>query len=129
MVMGSVLGAGLFHLMTHAYFKAMLFLGSGSVIHGMEESSVTPRDMQDMMEGLQVYAVYGDYLLDWLPMISGIPPFAGFWSKDEILGSAAFPIWLLLAACDGWPRLSKANSEMKLKSAQTQPLWDVGSRF
>jgi len=62
--------AGLFHLMTHAYFKAMLFLGSGSVIHGMEgvvgHDPAPAQDMR-MMGAVEVYAVYGDYLLDWLP--------------------------------------------------------------
>jgi NAD(P)H-quinone oxidoreductase subunit 5 len=83
-------GAGLFHLMTHAYFKAMLFLGSGSVIHGME--SVVGHDpayAQDMrmMGGLRKYMPITaiTFLIGTLA-ISGIPPFAGFWSKDEILG-------------------------------------------
>jgi NAD(P)H-quinone oxidoreductase subunit 5 len=84
-------GAGLFHLMTHAYFKAMLFLDSGSVIHGME--SVVGHDpalAQDMrlMGGLRKYmpVTAGTFLIGTLA-ICGIPPFAGFWSKDEILGS------------------------------------------
>ncbi|MEM9218599.1 MAG: NAD(P)H-quinone oxidoreductase subunit 5 [Cyanobacteria bacterium P01_F01_bin.150] len=84
-------GAGLFHLMTHAYFKAMLFLGSGSVIHGMEEVvGHDPALAQDMrlMGGLRQYMpiTSSTFLLGTLA-ISGIPPFAGFWSKDEILGS------------------------------------------
>ncbi|MGF1497510.1 MAG: NAD(P)H-quinone oxidoreductase subunit 5 [Elainellaceae cyanobacterium] len=84
-------GAGLFHLMTHAYFKAMLFLGSGSVIHGMEEVvGHDPAYAQDMrlMGGLRKYMPYTaiTFLIGTLA-ICGIPPFAGFWSKDEILGS------------------------------------------
>ncbi|KAM3102362.1 NAD(P)H-quinone oxidoreductase subunit 5 [Phormidesmis sp. 146-12] len=84
--------AGLFHLMTHAYFKAMLFLGSGSVIHGME--SVVGHDpalAQDMrlMGGLRKYMpVTATTFLIGTLAIAGIPPFAGFWSKDEILGAA-----------------------------------------
>lgn len=85
-------GAGLFHLMTHAYFKAMLFLCSGSVIHGME--AVVGHDpflAQDMrlMGGLRKFMPITavTFLLGTLA-ICGIPPFAGFWSKDEILGSA-----------------------------------------
>ncbi|HEY9616183.1 MAG TPA: NAD(P)H-quinone oxidoreductase subunit 5, partial [Microcoleaceae cyanobacterium] len=84
-------GAGLFHLMTHAYFKAMLFLDSGSVIHGME--SVVGHDpafAQDMrlMGGLRKYMpVTATTFLIGTLAICGIPPFAGFWSKDEILGS------------------------------------------
>ncbi|MBO1350567.1 MAG: NAD(P)H-quinone oxidoreductase subunit 5 [Hormoscilla sp. GUM202] len=85
-------GAGLFHLMTHAYFKAMLFLCSGSVIHGMEEvvghDPVLAQDMR-LMGGLQKYMpVTGLTFLVGTLAICGIPPFAGFWSKDEILGSA-----------------------------------------
>lgn len=107
MVMAMGVGAysaGLFHLMTHAYFKAMLFLGSGSVIHGME--SVVGHDpayAQDMrmMGGLRKYMPITavTFLIGTLA-ISGIPPFAGFWSKDEILGStfAASPVlWAI-----GW---------------------------
>ncbi len=74
--------AGVFHLMTHAFFKALLFLGAGSVIHGMA-------DEQDMhkMGGLarKMPITFATMAIAWLA-ISGIPPFAGFWSKDEILG-------------------------------------------
>ncbi|MEN9221260.1 MAG: NAD(P)H-quinone oxidoreductase subunit 5 [Thermostichus sp. BF3_bins_97] len=92
MAMGSgAYGAGLFHLMTHAYFKAMLFLGSGSVIHGMEAVvGHNPALAQDMrlMGGLRKYMPITaiTFLIGTLA-ICGIPPFAGFWSKDEILGS------------------------------------------
>lgn len=85
-------GAGLFHLMTHAYFKAMLFLGSGSVIHGMEGVvGHDPSVAQDMrlMGGLRKYMpVTAFTFLIGTIAISGLPPFAGFWSKDEILASA-----------------------------------------
>jgi len=95
MVMALGLGsysAGLFHLMTHAYFKAMLFLCSGSVIHGMEavvgHNAVLAQDMR-LMGGLRKYMpiTAGTFLVGNLA-ICGIPPFAGFWSKDEILGQA-----------------------------------------
>jgi NADH-quinone oxidoreductase subunit L len=73
--------AAIFHVMTHAFFKALLFLGSGSVIHGMHHE-------QDMrrMGGLKKYmpVTYWTMLTGWLA-ISGIPIFAGFFSKDEIL--------------------------------------------
>ncbi|HEY9804334.1 MAG TPA: NAD(P)H-quinone oxidoreductase subunit 5 [Leptolyngbyaceae cyanobacterium] len=95
MVMAMGVGAysaGLFHLMTHAYFKAMLFLGSGSVIHGMEAVvGHDPALAQDMrlMGGLRKYMpVTGFTFLIGCLAISGVPPFAGFWSKDEILGAA-----------------------------------------
>lgn len=74
-------GAGIFHLMTHAFFKALLFLGAGSVIHAMS-------DEQDMrhMGGLRKHLpiTYLTMLLATLA-ISGIPGFSGFFSKDEIL--------------------------------------------
>lgn len=100
--------AGLFHLMTHAYFKAMLFLGSGSVIHGMEEvvghDAVLAQDMR-LMGNLRKYmpATSLTFLVGTLA-ISGIPPFAGFWSKDEILGATfqANPVlWLIGYATAG----------------------------
>jgi NAD(P)H-quinone oxidoreductase subunit 5 len=105
MVMGmgvGAYGAGLFHLMTHAYFKAMMFLGSGSVIHGMEGVVGHDPDLaQDMrvMGGLRKYMPITaiTFFIGTLA-ISGIPPFAGFWSKDEILASTyrANPaLWLV----------------------------------
>jgi len=101
-------GAGLFHLMTHAYFKAMMFLGSGSVIHGMEEVVGHDPDLaQDMrvMGGLRKYMPITaiTFFIGTLA-ISGIPPFAGFWSKDEILGAtyAANPVlWAIGFATAG----------------------------
>ncbi len=73
--------AAIFHVMTHAFFKALLFLGSGSVIHGMHHE----QDMRKM-GGLKKYLpiTYWTMLTGWLA-ISGIPIFAGFFSKDEIL--------------------------------------------
>ena len=84
--------AGMFHLVTHAFFKAMLFLGSGSVIHAMEEvvghEPVLAQDMR-LMGGLrQFMPVTSITFLIGCVAISGIPPLAGFWSKDEILGQA-----------------------------------------
>ena len=77
-------GAAIFHVITHAFFKALLFLGSGSVIHGMHHE-------QDMrrMGGLRKYMpiTFATMLTGWLA-ISGIPIFAGFFSKDEILWKA-----------------------------------------
>jgi NADH-quinone oxidoreductase subunit L len=70
-----------FHMITHAFFKALLFLGSGSVIHGMHEE-------QDMrrMGGLRRYLpiTAATFIVGWLA-IAGVPPFSGFFSKDEIL--------------------------------------------
>jgi NADH-quinone oxidoreductase subunit L len=76
--------AAIFHMVTHAFFKALLFLDSGSVIHGMH-------DEQDMrrMGGLRKYMPITciTMIIGWLA-IAGIPPLSGFWSKDEILGNA-----------------------------------------
>jgi NADH-quinone oxidoreductase subunit L len=73
--------AGIFHVMTHAFFKALLFLGSGSVIHGMNNE-------QDMrrMGGLKKYMriTFATMFVGWLA-ISGLPLLSGFFSKDEIL--------------------------------------------
>ena len=86
--------AGMFHLVTHAFFKALLFLGSGSVIHAVHHAyhaTHTHEDAQDMrnMGGLARYMPWTAALM-WIATlaIAGIPPFAGFFSKDEILGAA-----------------------------------------
>ena len=85
--------AGMFHLATHAFFKALLFLGSGSVIYAMHAAyhhTGNHDDAQDMrnMGGLRQYLPV-TFVLMWIATlaIAGIPPFAGFFSKDEILGS------------------------------------------
>jgi NADH-quinone oxidoreductase subunit L len=86
--------AGIFHLMTHAFFKACLFLGSGAVIHSMHHALHKVHshdDAQDMrnMGGLSKYMpmTYGTFLLATIA-IAGIPGFSGFFSKDEILWQA-----------------------------------------
>jgi len=107
--------AAIFHLVTHAFFKALLFLSSGSVIQGVEhghhqvahgkKSTGPPFDPQDMrnMGGLRsrMKTTFWVYLIGALAL-AGIPPLAGFWSKDEILADASHgnPIiyWMLAAA-------------------------------
>ena len=109
--------AGMFHLITHAFFKALLFMGSGSIIHGMEhghhhvhdhghghghdghddehaaEDHHDDFDPQDMrtMGGLwkKMPVTFGVYIIGSLAL-AGIFPFAGFWSKDEILAHASY---------------------------------------
>jgi NADH-quinone oxidoreductase subunit L len=85
--------AGMFHLMTHAFFKALLFLGSGSVIYAMHAAyhhTGSHEDAQDMrnMGGLKKYLPL-TWGLMWAATlaIAGIPPFSGFFSKDSILGA------------------------------------------
>ncbi|MGH9227493.1 MAG: NADH-quinone oxidoreductase subunit L [Acidimicrobiales bacterium] len=90
--------AAIFHMIAHAFFKALLFLGAGSVIHGMN-------DEQDMrrMGGLRKFMplTAATFMVGWLA-IAGVPPFAGFWSKDDILlfawgsgGAGAKALWAI----------------------------------
>jgi NADH-quinone oxidoreductase subunit L len=109
--------AGMFHLVTHAFFKALLFLGAGSVILGVEhshhhlehegklkkdEKSFDPQDMRNM-GGLRtrMKTTFWVYIIGALALV-GIFPFAGFWSKDEILleEQVLFPpaYWILVFA-------------------------------
>ncbi|WP_129626290.1 NADH-quinone oxidoreductase subunit L [Candidatus Oscillochloris fontis] len=94
--------AGMFHLLTHAFFKALLFLGSGAVIHAMEATPAieklhhhdeyaaqqTAQDIRNM-GGLRTKLpwTFWTYTMGYLAL-AGIVPFAGFWSKDEILAHA-----------------------------------------
>jgi NADH-quinone oxidoreductase subunit L len=105
--------AGIFHLMTHAFFKACLFLGSGSVIHGMHHAyhhahlHDDPQDMRNM-GGLRkkMPITFWTFLISTIA-IAGIPGFSGFFSKDEILwwafGSSrgGWILWLVGAVAAG----------------------------
>ncbi len=75
--------AGIFHLLTHAFFKALLFLGAGAVIHALADEQDL-RKMGGLWRYLPVTTV--TFIVAWLAII-GIPPFAGFFSKDLILAS------------------------------------------
>lgn len=94
--------AGMFHMLTHAFFKALLFLGSGSVIHAIEETEAiehihhddeyaaqqTAQDIRNMGELKKLMPwTFWTYTMGYLAL-AGIFPFAGFWSKDEILADA-----------------------------------------
>ncbi|MFH1862892.1 MAG: NADH-quinone oxidoreductase subunit L [bacterium] len=104
-------GAGIFHLMTHAFFKALLFLGSGAVIHAMHHyyhkigSHDDPQDMRNM-GGLKQYLpkTYWTFLIATIA-IAGIPGFSGFFSKDEILwkafSSGNTVVWVIGALAAG----------------------------
>ena len=87
--------AGMFHLFTHAFFKAALFLGAGSVSHACHHSF----DMKSDMGGLRKYMpkTFWTFILG-SAALAGIPPMAGFWSKDEILAGAGV-----------WPGTGPAN--------------------
>jgi len=71
----------IFHMVTHAFFKALLFLGSGSVIHGLHDEQ-DMRRMGGLRKFMPITAM--TFIVGWLA-IAGVPPFSGFWSKDEIL--------------------------------------------
>jgi len=98
------MAAGIFHLVTHAFFKALLFLGSGSVIYAMHHAyhaTHSHEDAQDMrnMGGLRRHMPWTAALM-WIATlaIAGVPPLSGFFSKDEILAAAftrgtAQPAW------------------------------------
>jgi len=87
---------GIFHMATHAFFKALLFLGAGSVIHALHHEQDI-RKMGGLRKHLPI--TFLTFLIGVLA-ISGIPPFAGFFSKDEILASAfehSYLVWGLAA--------------------------------
>jgi NADH-quinone oxidoreductase subunit L len=93
--------AAIFHLMTHAFFKACLFLGSGSVIHAMHHEQ-DMRKMGGLKQWLPI--TFATFFISVLA-IAGFPPFAGFFSKDEILWLAAsnhhWGIWFIALFCAG----------------------------
>lgn len=135
-------GAGMFHLMTHAFFKALLFLGAGAIIHALHEN----QDLRNM-GGLKslMPGTYKTYLLASLA-IAGIPPLSGFFSKDEILSYAfdsspilwtagvitafltAFYIFrLFIMAFEGKPRFDVHHTHVHdAPATMLIPLWVLG---
>ncbi len=119
--------AGAFHLMTHAFFKALLFLGSGSVIHAMAGE-------QDMrrMGGLKKYlpVTYATMMLGTLA-IAGIFPFSGFFSKDEILFRAFVAnklVWAIAVVTAGMTAFYMFRlMAMTFFGAYRGPAWESGS--
>ena len=86
--------AGVFHLVTHAFFKALLFLSSGVVMHAMGGEL----DMRKMSGPEKSAADHQSADADWLRRAGGFPFFSGFFSKDEIVGAAFVPHSYML----GW---------------------------
>ena len=92
--------AAIFHLMTHAFFKGLLFLGSGSVIHALHHAPEEQQQDMRYMGGLKdkMPVTYWTFLIGAIA-IAGVPPLAGFWSKDEILANAFFTghytVWVM----------------------------------
>ncbi|MDQ6950787.1 MAG: NADH-quinone oxidoreductase subunit L [Mariprofundales bacterium] len=98
----SAYGAGIFHLMTHAWFKGLLFLAAGSVIHGV----MADQDIRRMGQLRKYMPITYITMLIGALALSGIPPFAGFWSKDLIIEATSvrhmgwvseFAYWALLS--------------------------------
>ncbi len=120
--------AGMFHLLTHAFFKALLFLGAGSVIHAMAGE----QDMRKMGgSARRCRSPSSPWWSAWLA-IAGIPIFSGFWSKDEILavlyqrGGWWIALWalgLLTAAITGF-----YMSRMIYLTFFGEPRWGEGVR-
>ena len=118
--------AGAFHLMTHAFFKALLFLGSGSVIHAMGGE----QDMRKMGNLKKYMPITFATMMIGTLAIAGIPPFSGFFSKDEILFQAFLHnkfIWVLavatalMTAFYMWRLMA-----MTFFGAYRGPAWDAG---
>ncbi len=78
----------IFHLVTHGFFKAGMFLGAGSVMHGMDDQT-DMRHFGGLFKYMKVTAI--TFGLGWLAIL-GIPPFSGFWSKDKIIEAAFVPV-------------------------------------
>ena len=91
--------AGIFHLMTHAFFKALLFLGSGAVIHAMHQALHSTHNHADPQDMRNMGGLRASMPVTWITMwiatlaIAGVWPLAGFFSKDEIIGT---PVWALV---------------------------------
>jgi NADH-quinone oxidoreductase subunit L len=83
---------GMFHVITHAFFKALLFLGSGAVIHAMAHDQ-DMRHYGNLAKYIKITAA--TMIIGWLA-ISGVPPLAGFWSKEAIIGNALGNHWAMI---------------------------------
>ncbi|MGI9034151.1 MAG: NADH-quinone oxidoreductase subunit L [Acidimicrobiales bacterium] len=126
--------AAVFHMVTHAFFKALLFLGAGSVIHGLHDEQDMKR-MGNLRRWMPITS--STFIVAWLA-IAGIPPFAGFWSKDDILANAwdkspvlwavgvvtagltayymARQVFLVFYGGDRWKQAAEARSEPEAES-------------
>jgi NADH-quinone oxidoreductase subunit L len=116
--------AGIFHVMTHAFFKALLFLGSGAVIHAMHDEQDI-RKMGGLAKSLPV--TYRTFLVGTIA-IAGIPPLSGFFSKDEILWDAfsrgSWVLWLAGFAAAVMTALYMFR--LLALTFQGEPRWDKG---
>lgn len=119
--------AGIFHVVTHAFFKALLFLGAGAVIHAMHDEE----DIQKM-GGLKSHlpTTYKTFVIAALA-ISGIPPLSGFFSKDEILwkvfSHGYWPLWILAAA--GAALTAFYMFRLTILTFEGTPRWEKGKHL
>ena len=116
--------AGIFHLVTHAFFKALLFLAAGSVIHAL-------RGEQDMrkMGGLRKRIPVTFWTMTMgVFAIAGIPPFAGFFSKDEILYQAFTSTARSATALVGWPCHRRHDLLLYVPALVQDLLWRTALR-
>jgi NADH-quinone oxidoreductase subunit L len=128
-------GVAMFHVTTHAFFKALLFLGSGSVIHAMGGE----QDMRRMGGlGAKIKTTYLTMLIGTLA-IAGIPPLAGFWSKDEILlnafagreqgGLGHWSLWAVGFIVSGMTAFYMVRMMMKTFAGQPRYTQEVGAHI
>jgi NADH-quinone oxidoreductase subunit L len=105
--------AAMFHLFTHAFFKALLFLGAGSVIHAVHSNNMS--DMGGLRKDMRV--TYVTFLIGSLAL-AGVPPFSGFFSKDEIILAAknADKLWLVVVLLVGAVLTAFYTTRMVLKT-------------
>ncbi len=128
MVLAAVLGPigyvfAIFHLLTHGMFKAGLFLGAGSVMHGMRDD-VNMRHFGALRRAMAItWVTFG---LGYLAII-GVPPFAGFWSKDEIIHAAFADSWVAGgAALVGAGVTAFYMTRMMAMTFHGKPRWEDG---
>jgi NADH-quinone oxidoreductase subunit L len=113
----------IFHMITHACFKALLFLGAGSVIHGLDGEQ-DMRRMGGLRKLMPITA--GTFVVGWLA-IAGVPPFSGFWSKDEILVQAwdkSPALWLVMSVAA--VLTAYYMSRLVFLTFFGEPRWDKG---
>jgi len=115
--------AGLFHLLTHAFFKALLFLGAGSVYH-----SVHTYEMPALGGLLKKMPITGYTMLVGTLAISGVPFFSGFYSKDAILAASIARVWLdpqhfllFVLPARRWWLMLKQNQRQKINQLSILP--------
>ena len=128
MMLGAGLGVGgyafaIFHLLTHGFFKANMFLGAGSVMHGMDDD-VDMRHYGALQKAMPV--TFLTFAMGYLAII-GFPGFSGFWSKDKIIETALAESWLVgLLAMLGAGITGFYMTRLMLMTFFTEKRWEKG---